>query len=200
MNLTPQQARLVNQLVQAGVLDPLFAPGATFEVVCIRADGSVRWQDRAHNVVTTEGKILLLNVMFGATAKPSWFVGLISGVSFTSVAVGDTAAQINGTNAWREANTGGGTNTPTYSNANRPGLTFGSAAANGSNGRISTSSPSAFNINAGTNVTTRGLFAITNNTIGGTTGTLFNAVLFTGGDKIVSNGDTLNVNVQFDAN
>jgi hypothetical protein len=53
------------------------------------------------------------------------------------------------------------------------------------------SSPAIFTINAG--ATIGGAFLISNNTKGGTTGTLFSAADFSGGDKPVLSGDTFNV-------
>jgi hypothetical protein len=59
-----------------------------------------------------------------------------------------------------------------------------------------TSSPAAFNINGTTVV--GGAFLTSNNTKGGTTGTLFSAADFAApGDRSVASGDTLNVSYTF---
>ena len=150
------------------------------------------WEDISHNVVTTAGKNSVLDVYFrAATQITSWFCGLISSVSYTAVAAGDTAAQINGTNGWREA---GGANAPTYSGA-RKALTFGNPASAGS---LSTSAASSFTF-TGTG-TIKGMFAVSTSTVDGTTGTLYNAVLFNApGDRAVANTDIVNVNVTYTA-
>ena len=85
------------------------------------------------------------------------------------------------------ASHGGWTEDQSYSQGTRPAPSF--AAASG--GSKSTSVAVAFSINAG--VTIKGCFLISNSTKGGTTGVLFSAGLFSGGDKILGNGDTLNV-------
>lgn len=166
------------------------APVATFDVVCIAADGTERWRETVRNTVTTEGKNDLLTKYFkGSAYTAAWYALLISSVSYSALAAGDTAAQINGTNSWKEANTGAGANTPTYSQANRPALTFGTASA----GSLATSSASAFSI-TGTG-TIKGAGCVSTDTIGGTTGVLYNVALFGGGDRAVINGDTVNVSV-----
>jgi hypothetical protein len=158
-----------------------------YEIECIGPDGQVKWRDTAENVVTTEGKNSALDVYLdAATQITSWFIGLISSVSYTAVAAGDTAAQIDGTNGWKEAGALAANN-PDYSQGTRPAATFGEP----SSGSLSTSSASAFSITE--TGTVKGCFLISNSTKGGTTGVLYSAGLFTGGDKAVANGDTLNV-------
>lgn len=164
------------------------APVFEYTIECVAPDGTLRWREVTRNTVTTEGKNDLLTKYFkGSAYTAAWYCLLISSVSYSALAAGDTAAQINGTNGWKEANTGAGANTPTYSQSNRPALTFGTASA----GSLATSSASAFSI-TGTG-TIKGAGCVSTNTIGGTTGVLYNIALFSGGDRAVINGDTVNV-------
>jgi hypothetical protein len=117
-------------------------------------------------------------VMAGSAYTAAWYIGLISSTSYTTgPAVGDTASSH-----------GGWTEDVTYSNSTRVAATFGNAASGGSK---ATSTPSSFNING--TATIKGCFLISNSTKSGTTGTLYSDGLFTGGDKGVASGDTLNV-------
>lgn len=143
----------------------------------------------AYNLVTTVGKNLALDtVLAGSTYTTTGpYLGLISNVSYTTgPAAGDTMASHGG---WTEA---GGTNAPTYT-APRKTLSF-SAASGGSK---ATSVAASYAITSGTNVIIKGCFLVlgsgASSTIDNTSGTLYSAGLFTGGDKTVSNGDTLTV-------
>lgn len=149
----------------------------TYTVTCFDASGNVKWVDEVQNLVTTAGKNDLLDkYLAGSGYTATWYLGLISSTSYTTgPAVGDTSASH-----------GGWTEDVSYSNANRPTPSW-SAAAAGSKATTAT----AFNING--TATIKGAFLISNNTKSGTTGILYSAGLFSGGDRSVVSSDTLNV-------
>lgn len=143
-----------------------------------------KWADAHGNTVVTAGRNDILDKYFkGATYTAAWFVGLISSVGYSAIAAGDTMASHAG---WTEA---GPTNAPNYSQGTRPALAFGTPSA----GSLATSAASAFSITA--TGTVKGGFVTTVSTKDGTTGILFSAGLFSGGDRAVLNGDTLNVSL-----
>lgn len=173
-------------LRRAGVIENAEAHGHWI-VRCLGHDGLLKWSDEVENVVCTEGKNLAFNTFLNGSAYTVTgpFVGLISSVSYTAVSAGDTGAQIDGSNGWTEA---GGANAPTYS-GNRPTPTW--AAASG--GAIAFASAVTFNMTG--SGTIKGLFILygpsATHTIGNAAGNLWSTGLFTGGDKIVGNGDTV---------
>ena len=152
-----------------------------YHVECFGPDGQLKWEDTYHNLVTTAG----LNKYLDATLKtglaaPLWYVGLITGpgAGNTYVLV-DTMASHAG---WAED--------VTYSNATRPQWTPGVVAA----GSVDNSAAKAiFTVNGSANVA--GCFMVDNSTKGGATGVLLGEGNFTGGDRLVQSGDTLNVTV-----
>lgn len=159
-----------------GMLEEAHATGF-YTVECYGTDGKLKWSDTIKNLVTTVGKNDALDkYLAGATYTAAWYLGLISSAGYTGVAAGDTSASHAG---WTES--------AAYSQAARP--TVGFSAASG--GSKSTSAALVFSINAA--ATIKGSFLISNSTKSGTTGILYSAGLFTGGDKVVDNGDTLNV-------
>lgn len=147
-----------------------------YRVQCFAPDGSLKWEDEIENLVTTAGKNDALDKYFsGSSYTAAWFMGLVDGASAPSYAAGDTMASHSG---WSESTA--------YSNASRPAPTF-NAAASGSKATTATN----FSINA--TATIAGVFLTTNSTKGGTTGILYSCGSFSGGNKSVSNGDTLAV-------
>lgn len=149
-----------------------------YTVECRDARGNLKWADDIHNLVTTGGKNDLLDkYLAGSAYTAAWFMGLISSTGYTTgPAAGDTAASHGG---WAEDSN--------YSQAARPTAAFSAASA----GSKALSAALTFSINAGTTI--KGCFLIANSTKGGTTGILYSAGLFTGGDKVLANGDTLSV-------
>lgn len=137
----------------------------------------VAWRDSFVNLVVTAGKNDILSHEFTASAyTAAWYMGLVDGASAPTFAAADTMGSHSG---WTE--------NQSYSNSARPTLAF--AAASG--GSIALSSAAVFDINA--TATIAGGFFTTVSTKGGTTGTLYSVGTFTGGNKAVASGDTLNV-------
>jgi hypothetical protein len=148
----------------------------SYTVECLDSQGNVKWSETIKNLVVTVGKNYMLDTTFtGSAYTATWFLGLVNGASSPTYNAADTMSSHAG---WTEF-TG-------YSNATRPAPSWNAAAA-GSKATTAT----AFNINA--TGTVAGAFMTTSNTISGTTGTLFSAGNFTGGNRAVSSGDTLNV-------
>lgn len=157
---------LVEQLQPRGVY--------TFE--CYGPNGQLKWRDTLDNLVTTAGKNDLLDkYLAGSSYTAAWFLGLIGTTGYSAVNVADTAASHAG---WTES--------VVYSNSTRPAPSWGSASA-GSKASTAT----AFNINGSDTI--KGAFLISNSTKSGTSGILYSAGLFSGGDRLVASADTVNV-------
>lgn len=155
--------------------------GGHFVVECYNSDGELVWEDIAENGVTNVGIASLLNVYFlAATPITVWYIGLIDNASFVALAAADTMASHGG---WGEVAGA------SYSQSTRvtwsPGSPSSGAIVNGT-----TADHSMIN---GSSLTVNGLFIVSDNTKGGTSGTLFSTASFTGGTQAVNNGDTLKV-------
>jgi hypothetical protein len=105
----------------------------------------------------------------------TWYIGLVENAGFSAFANADTMASHAG---WAESSA--------YTEANRPTWTAGAAASR----QITNAATVDFSINA--SVTIKGLFIASNNTKGGTTGTLWSTAAF-GSRVALNNGDTLKV-------
>lgn len=158
-----------------------------YEIECLGPDGKLKWREVIENVVATVGKNLMLDTAFAGSAYSVTgpYMGLISSVSYTAVAAGDTMASHAG---WLEA---GGTNAPTYT-GNRKTAVWSAASA----GSKALSAALSFAITS--TGTVKGAFLCYGsgavNTKDDTGGTLWSAGTFSTGDKAVVNGDQLNVN------
>jgi hypothetical protein len=147
--------------------------------------GPLLWEDKIDNVVCTLGKNLMLQTALTGSAYTvvGPYMGLISSVSFTAVAAGDTMALHSG---WLEA---GSTNAPTF--ADRLAPSFGTAAS----GAISLSTPTSFTMTgAGTlqgAFITYGTGAVA--TLMSTAGTLLSAGVFTAGAQPVNAANVVQV-------
>lgn len=140
----------------------------------------VKWADGINNIVTTVGKNDLLDKYIGGSGYTAACVMGLKGVG--TAVVGDTQASHA---SWNEV---GSANAPAYT-APRKTPSFSAAAA----GSKATSAAVAFPITSSGTVAGCFINMGGSSTIDNTTGVLFSAGDFTGGNKTVSNGDTLNV-------
>jgi hypothetical protein len=168
--------------------------GGVYHVECRKADGSLRWADEAVNAVTQEGKVCALKNALNASAfTQTSYLGLIASTNYASTANTNTAANIStsvATNGWQEA--------PSSVVATRGTPSWGTSTGAGGNASLATTAIS-FSILAA--ATLKGCFLVIkdlagagpSSAAGNTTGALYSAGTFTGGDKVVGAGDTLNV-------
>jgi len=139
-------------------------------------DGQVLSQFTIPNGIVDVGLNSILEIYFhSGTQITTWYLGLIDNSGFSALAAADTMASHAG---WTESTA--------YSNANRPTWTAGTAASRS----ITNSSTVDFTINA--TATIKGIFVTSNNTKGGTSGTLWATAAFAS-TVAVSNGDTLKI-------
>ena len=161
--------------------------GGVFTVTCIAPDGTIKWTDTFHNLVTYAGIANMNGVYFnGTSASATWYLGLVQGPgSSNTFSYGDTLATHGG---WTEL-----TPSTAYS-GNRKAATF-AAATTGVNPSVvsNSASPSSFTM-SGTYTVAGALLC---NAASGTSGILFSAGNFAGGDKLVDSGDQLNVTYNF---
>jgi hypothetical protein len=158
-----------------------------FVVECFDKDGNLKWRDTIENVVTILGKNVALDAFLAGSAYTvvGPYMGLISSVGYTGVPVeGDTMASHT---TWEEA---GPSYAPDYSGDRK--TCVWSAAGTGSK---ALSAALSFVFSEGGTVKGCFLVFFTSAVVtkDDTNGTLYSAGLFTGGDKVVVNTDTLNV-------
>ena len=150
-----------------------------------------KWRDEAINHVTTEGANLALDTFLAGSGYTvvGPYMGLISSVGYTTTAITAVAAQINGTNGWKEA--GSSINYPLYTTP-RKTCAWSAAAAKSKALSAALSFPIVT-----TGGTVKGCFLIFGtgalSTIADVNGKLWSAGVFSGGDKVVAVSDTLNV-------
>lgn len=158
--------------------------GGVYTATCVGPDGQIKWTDTFHNLVVNEGLVNMNTSYFkGSGYTAAFFLGLVSGATSPTYAAGNTIASHAG---WTELVPG------TAYTGNRPAVTFGTATSANPSVLTSTAVSYAMLVN-GTVVA--GAFLCT--VASGTSGTLFSAGSFTGGNKTVDSGDTLNVTYSF---
>ncbi len=158
-----------------------------FTAYCRDKFGRLKWEDNFPNVVCTVGMNLMLDTAFAGAGYTVTgpFLGLISAVTYTGTAQGDTMASHAG---WVEA---GSANAPTYTGTRKTAVW--NAATSGSK---ALSTPLEFTMTG--SGTIKGCFLVYGagavNTIDSTTGVLWSAGLFAGGNKIVDVDDIVGIN------
>ena len=161
--------------------------GGVFTVTCVGADGQEKWSDTFHNLVVNQGLQDMNSKYFkGIGFTADWYLGLVQGPgSGTTFAAADTLASHAG---WTELVPG------TAYTGNRKSVTFGTATTADPSVITNSAAPSSFAMLVNGTVVA-GAFLCSVAT--GTSGILFSAGDFTGGDKTVDSGDTLNVTYSF---
>ena len=153
-----------------------------------------KWLDKWRNTVITEGKnAALTHFLKGSSYTASQVMGLIEDTGYSALAAGNTAGSITAAGGGSPAN--GWNEAPSSTCASRGTPSFGTA----SSGSLATSSAVSFSIIA--TDTIKGAFLLCrsaagtapSSTVGNTSGAIYSAGLFSGGDRAVANGDTLNV-------
>jgi hypothetical protein len=161
--------------------------GGVFTVTCVGADGQEKWSDTFHNLVVNQGLQDMNSKYFSGSAyTATWYLGLVQGPgSGTTFAAGDTLATHAG---WTELVPG------TAYTGNRKAVTFGTATTADPSVISNSASPASFAMLVNGTVVAGALLS---SVATGTSGILFSAGDFTGGDKTVDSGDTLNVTYSF---
>ena len=171
-----------SSLIAGGSAADSASAKGVYKIQCHDKDGNLKWEDEAPNLVVNEG-LQDMNAKYftGTTYTAAWYLGLYGSGATNSPAAGDTMSSHAG---WTEVTA--------YSQATRPACTFGTPTTANPSVATNSASPASFSINGTTTV--GGAFLTSNNTKGGTTGTLYSAADFSApGDRSVVSGDTLSV-------
>ena len=171
-----------SSLIAGGYAADSASAKGVYKIQCHDKDGNLKWEDEAPNLVVNEG-LQDMNAKYftGTTYTAAWYLGVYGSGATNSPAAGDTMASHAG---WIEVTA--------YSQATRPACTFGTPTTANPSVATNSASPATFSINGTTTI--GGAFVTSNNTKGGTTGTLYSAADFSApGDRSVVSGDTLSV-------
>jgi len=171
-----------SSLIAGGSAAESASAAGVYKVQCHDAQGNLKWEADAPNLVVNVGLQDMNSKYFtGSAYTAAWYLGLYGAGSTNNPAAGDTMSSHAG---WTEVTA--------YSQATRPACTFGTPTTANPSVATNSASPATFSINATTTV--GGAFLTSNSTKSGTTGTLYSAADFSSpGDRAVVSGDTLSV-------
>jgi hypothetical protein len=160
--------------------------GGTFHFQCFDKDGNLKWEDSAKNIVVNTGLQDMNEKYFkGSSYTAAWYIGLVEGpASGNTYAAADTLASHSG---WTEDTS--------YSGGDRATATFGTATTADPSVIDNSGSVAVFSITGTATIAGAFLTDIQDNT--DDVGLLFSVSNFTGGDRAVISGDTLNVTYEF---
>jgi hypothetical protein len=174
LNLTQEATALV--IRGNPIISQDFRAKGKFRIEHRNKDGKLLGIYEVPNGIVDVGLNHILDTEFnGGTPITTWYIGLIDNASFSALAAADTMASHAG---WIENND--------YTQSNRVTWTSGAAASRS----ITNAVTCDFSMNA--TKTIKGIFITSNNTKGGTSGTLWSTAAF-GSTVSVNNGDTLKV-------
>jgi hypothetical protein len=171
-----------SSLIAGGSAADSASAKGVYKVQCHDAQGNLKWEADAPNLVVNGG-LQDMNAKYftGSAYTAAWYLGLYGAGASNTPAAGDTMSSHAG---WTEV--------VAYSQATRPACTFGTPTTANPSVATNSASPATFSINATTTV--GGAFLTSNSTKSGTTGTLYSAADFSSpGDRAVVSGDTLSV-------
>lgn len=154
-----------------------------YTVECRDSNGALKWTDTFPNLVVNQGlQDMNAKYFLGSSYTAAWYLGLVTGPgSGTTYSASDTLAS----KAWTEN---------TNYTGNRKAVTFGAPTTANPSVATNSASPATFVMNANAQVIAGAFLCSVSS---GTSGVLFSAADFTGGDKTVDSGDTLNVTYSF---
>jgi hypothetical protein len=182
MEFSSAKDQVTATLVTRPGLGETVGAGGVYTVTCVGVDGVEKWSDTFHNLVVNQGLANMNGAYLAGSAQTTtWYLGLVTGPgSGTTFAAGDTLSSHAG---WTESSAYAGS---------RKAVTFGSATTANPSVISNSASPSSFVMNATVVIAGAFLASTTDNS-----GILFSEGDFTGGDKSVASGDTLNVTYTF---
>jgi hypothetical protein len=166
--------------------------GGVYTTTCIGPNGQVKWTDTFHNLVVNEGLQYMNATTFeGAGYTAAWYLGLVDGSGTHTYAAGNT---LTSHATWTELVPG--TAYTTSGGSVRAGVTWNATSPTNANPSVASNSnaPSSFTMLVNGTVVAGALLCTVNS---GTSGVLFSVGNFTGGNKSVDAGDTLNVTYSF---
>ena len=158
------------------------AATGVYKIQCFDAQGNLKWETESKNLVVNVG-LQDMNAKYftGSSYTATWYLGLYGAGASNLPAASDTMSSHAG---WTEI--------APYSNVTRPVCTFATPTTANPSVATNSAAPASFTITS--TATVGGAFLTSNNTVSGTTGTLYSAADFSApGDRAVTNGDVLNV-------